>query len=469
MLFNSLAFAVFLPSVLAIYWSLRSTRRQNLFLLLASLFFYGWWDYRFVSLLLVSTLTDYFCGLGIGRAHARQAAGRPWLIVSLIVNLGMLGVFKYYDFFVESAEPLWLQLGWRPDLLAVVLPVGISFYTFQTLSYTIDIYRKKFEPRRNLIDVAAYVTFFPQLVAGPIERAATLMPQMERPRSISAETIRLGLMLMLVGFVKKLVIADGIAPVVGEIYGRAAQGESISAYDVVLGGYGFAFQVYGDFSGYSDIARGAARLLGFNLMINFRQPFFSRTTTEIWTRWNISLSTWLRDYLYVGLGGSRGGKARTLINLAATMLLGGLWHGAAWNYVAWGGLAGLYLVVERLLNIHDYRPWGTLRRAFGIVMTFQLFSLALVVFRSGGLETAGFMLSTLFGGPWALPSAGMAAAIAGAGLLIAFLDLPHLLHPSEELPCAHRRGWTIATLGVAAVCFLMFPPLDSQSFIYFQF
>jgi D-alanyl-lipoteichoic acid acyltransferase DltB (MBOAT superfamily) len=471
MLFNSVAFAIFLPACLTIYWWLRTPRRQNAFLVGASLFFYGWWDWRFVSLILISAATDYVCALGIERQRGRGGSGRLWLGASLVINLGMLGVFKYYDFFVGSAEVLWGALGWRPDLLHVVLPIGISFYTFQTLSYTIDVYRGRFEARRSLVDVAAYVTFFPQLVAGPIERAANLLPQMERARSLTPEGLRLGSMLMLTGFVKKLVIADGIAPVVDWYYAGAGAGAPVRPEQTLLACCAFSFQIYGDFAGYSDIARGAARLMGFDLVVNFRQPFFAPRFAEILSRWHISLSTWLRDYLFIPLGGSRHGRVRTLFNLALVMVLAGLWHGASWTFAVWGGMVGTLLVVDHLIGGPPVSEWSLPGRLFGCALTFSLWTLGAIFFRGPSIDASWRMVESLTFGPlpFAAPDLWRALAVGVTGLLIVMLDLPHELHPDEELPSANRPGWALLTMTIAAAGFYLVRPLDSIPFIYFQF
>jgi len=471
MLFNSVAFALFLPVSLAIYWLLRTPKRQNAFLVAASIFFYGWWDWRFVSLILLSAATDYVCALAIERRRERGGTGRFWLGASLAINLGMLGVFKYYDFFVASAADLWRVLGWRPDLLHVVLPIGISFYTFQTLSYTIDVYRGRFEARRSLVDVVAYVSFFPQLVAGPIERAASLLPQMERPRSLTPDGLRLGLMLMLTGFVKKLVIADGIAPVVDWYYAAAGAGGPVHPEHTLLACYAFMFQIYGDFAGYSDIARGAARLMGFDLVVNFRQPFFAPRYAEILNRWHISLSTWLRDYLFVPLGGSRHGRARTLFNLALVMLIAGLWHGASWTFAAWGAMVGTLLVADHLIGGPPVSEWSVPGRVFGCVLTFSLWGLGAIFFRGESIDVSWRMVESLAVGPlpFAAPDLWRAVAVGVTGLLIVLLDLPHELHPDEELPSANRLGWALLTMTLAAAGFYLVRPLDSIPFIYFQF
>jgi alginate O-acetyltransferase complex protein AlgI len=467
-LFNSVVFAIFFPAVLALYWALRTPRRQNLLILVASAIFYGWWDWRFLFLLFGSTLTDYVCALGIDRAHARGERGKPWMLASLAINLGSLGLFKYYDFFVGSAEKIWLALGWRPDLLHIVLPVGISFYTFQTLSYTVDVYRGEFRARRSFVDVAAYVTFFPQLVAGPIERASRLLPQIEKPRRLTARGVQLGLMLMLTGYVKKIVLADGIAPTVEWVFGRAARGEAIGPIEVLIGCAGFALQIYGDFSGYSDIARGAARLMGIDLMINFRQPYFARTFGELFDRWHISLSTWLRDYLFIPLGGSRGGTGRAARNLVITMFLAGLWHGANWTFATWGLLVGLYLVVNRALGLNRPERWSWPLQAAGILATFTVWSFSGLLFRAANIGTTWHLLRSLAGDWSAVPGWPLAATLMALGLCY-LLDLPHAFHPDEELPAATRPLWIMLTCGLAAVGFWVIEPLGAQPFIYFQF
>lgn len=345
MFFNSFEYAVFLPVVLVLYWTVLR-KRQNSLLLVASYFFYAAWDWRFLGLLMLSTIVDFCVGRTLGTRN--EAATRKRLVgLSLAINLGVLGFFKYFNFFAESFADFMGRFGLAPDTptLKVILPVGISFYTFQTLAYTIDVYRRKKEPEQNLLDFAVYVAFFPQLVAGPIERAQRLLPQIKTPRtSINYEQIRSGLFLILLGLVRKVVIADSLAPIVNEAFRTA---DSAGAVTLMVGIVAFALQIYGDFAGYSDIARGSSRLLGIELMENFNQPYLSRNITHFWRTWHISLSTWLRDYLYIPLGGNRKGVSKTYRNLMLTMLLGGLWHGAAWTFVVWGGLHGLYLVVHR--------------------------------------------------------------------------------------------------------------------------
>lgn len=345
MLFNSNAFLQFLAAFLLLFHLCRQRLvARNALILVASYVFYGWWDYRFLALLFLTSLLDYGAGRGI------EAAGTPrgrrlWLAASLIGNLGVLAFFKYCNFFVDSFARVIEALGLHaePRTLSIVLPVGISFYTFQSLSYSLDVYRGRVRATRNLLNFLAYVAFFPQLVAGPIERAAHLLPQFEAPRTITRTHLTEGLWLILWGLFKKVVVADNLAPLVELVY----QHPTDSAPAVILGTLAFAFQIYGDFSGYSDIARGLAKWLGFDLMVNFNLPYFATSPREFWRRWHISLSTWLRDYLYISLGGNRQGPWRTRLNLMLTMLLGGLWHGAAWHFVLWGGWHGLGLVLTR--------------------------------------------------------------------------------------------------------------------------
>lgn len=341
MSFTSYEFLVLLCAVLAVCWFLPH-RWVNPFLLVASYVFYGWWDWRFLGLLLVSSLVDYVCGRLLDDKipeHRRSDV----LAVSVIVNLGVLLTYKYFDFFSRSFSDLMLAMGVEVDapLVRLILPVGISFYTFQTLSYTIDVYRRKMKPTSRLIDFMLYVSFFPQLVAGPIERASHLLPQILSPRVASWSAISSGAQLTLVGFFKKMVIADNLAPVIEVVY----RNPNANGLAVVLATYAFAFQIYCDFSGYTDIARGVSRMMGFDLCLNFRLPYFAISPSDFWQRWHISLSSWFRDYLYIPLGGNRGGGFATLRNLVITMFLAGLWHGASWHFVIWGLYHGVLLVI----------------------------------------------------------------------------------------------------------------------------
>jgi alginate O-acetyltransferase complex protein AlgI len=353
MLFNSGTFLWFFAAFLLAYYAVRNhLAGRNVLIVAGSYFFYGWWDYRFLLLLLFSSLLDYGVGLGLEKTGIPRR--RKWLVsLSIAGNLGVLGLFKYYDFFVESFAALLSGIGMAPGLqtLGVVLPVGISFYTFQTMSYTLDVYRGRMRATRSLVEFLAFVSFFPQLVAGPIERAKHLLPQFGEPRWISRAMIEEGLWLCLWGLFKKVVLADNLAPLVEMVFEHSEAGGPM----VVLATFAFGVQIYCDFSGYSDIARGAARLLGFDIMFNFNLPYAATDLRDFWRRWHISLSTWLRDYLYVSLGGNRRGAGRTYANLFITLFLGGLWHGAAWNFAAWGGWHGFGLAIHRLWTRRDFR------------------------------------------------------------------------------------------------------------------
>jgi D-alanyl-lipoteichoic acid acyltransferase DltB (MBOAT superfamily) len=469
-LFHSVAFAVFLPLVWTLYWMLRGTKQQNALLLIASLVFYGWWDPRFLLLLGFSIVVDWFAALRIAAARERGARGKPWIIVSLVTQLGMLGVFKYYDFFIESALPIWDALGWRPDLLHIVLPVGISFYTFQSLSYTIDVYRGQLAARRSLLDVATFVCFFPQLVAGPIERARALLPQVERPRRLDGEDVRVGITLMAVGFFKKMVLADGIAPVVDLLFADAQSGAAIRPEHVVIATSAFILQIYGDFAGYSDIARGVSRLFGIRLMVNFRQPYLARRYAEIFDRWHISLSTWLRDYLFIPLGGSRGASFATLRNLFVTMVVAGLWHGASWTFAVWGAVVGALLVIDRLLPLGDTARWSKPAQLAGIFVTFHLWTLGGVFFRSPDLHTAFSMLGSLVTQSWGWPDPIYAFALTACLLGFLAVDLAEELHPTPDgSAVADYPFWQGVAFATAVVGFVLVRPIGQAPFIYFQF
>ena len=346
MLFNTVEFIAFFVVVLGLYWALNH-RWQNRLLLVGSYFFYGCWDYRFLSLIVISTVIDYVSGIKIHGSDNRRTR-KFFLVLSMCTNLGLLGVFKYFGFFAENFQALMGRIGLETSSssLRIILPVGISFYTFQTMSYTIDIYRRKLEPTRHFFDFALFVSFFPQLVAGPIERAKRLLPQVLKERHFSKPQFLDGLHLIVWGLFMKMVVADNMARIVDYVFSKHAG--SLTGLEIFLGIVAFAFQIYGDFSGYSDIARGTAKCMGFEIMVNFKRPYFSLNPSEFWTRWHVSLSSWLRDYLYISLGGNRGGTLRMYRNLALTMLLGGLWHGAGWTFIAWGAFHGLILILYRL-------------------------------------------------------------------------------------------------------------------------
>ncbi|MEN8184296.1 MAG: MBOAT family protein, partial [Myxococcota bacterium] len=402
MLFNSLEYALFLATCFVLH-ALLPQRLRNALLLAASYLFYAAWDWRFLALILASTGVDFLVGRALESRPDEPVRRRQLLGVSLAANLGLLGTFKYAGFFVESFLELAAAVGVHaPEpLIRIVLPVGISFYTFQTLSYTIDVYRRRTPATRNLLDFALFVAFFPQLVAGPIERAGRLLPQM-RKRRLEIERIAAGGWLLLWGTYKKVVVADNLAPLVEAVY---APGASPAAGELAFASVAFALQIYCDFSGYTDIARGSARLFGFELMLNFRLPYLATSPRDFWRRWHISLSTWLRDYLYIPLGGNRSGRIVSQRNLMITMLLGGLWHGAAWNFVLWGGYHGGLLAVHRALLpvLERIRPgaaaaraaWWTLR----VAATFLLVLLGWVLFRVDSLGHLGALLASAAASP----------------------------------------------------------------------
>jgi len=471
MLFNSYTFWVFFVVVLAAYRILPH-RAQNRMLLLASYVFYGTWDWRFLSLIIFSTVVDYLAGQAMASDRTTDRSRKRWLTASLGTNLGLLAVFKYLGFFIESAASLLTLMGFEPNLwsLRIILPVGISFYTFQTLSYTIDIYRRQLRPCDDFLDFALYVSFFPQLVAGPIERARQLLPQITEVRIVTARDFQLGLYCILLGLFKKVVVADNMALVVNHIFSQPPG--SLSALDSLLGVYAFAFQIYGDFHGYSLIAQGTAFWLGIRLMDNFRHPYFAISPQDFWRRWHISLSTWLRDYLYIPLGGNRGGPVATYRNLLTTMFLGGLWHGAAWTFVIWGVIHGGWLAMHRFFS--ERQPtsgtpgWaGTGLRMF---VTFQIVCVTWLFFRAESVPQAFGFLASLFGS-YEVSSVTML----GFGLL-AFFALPMLLYEAW----VERRGdlfaittvhWTYRVVLYSVIAFLLlwFPAPVPSEFIYFQF
>jgi len=404
MLFNSFEFFLFLPVVFCLYWFVfkKSLKIQNILLLVASYVFYGWWDYRFLSLILFSTLVDYWVGRQLEASEDDKR--RKWLlVVSLVVNLGLLGVFKYYNFFLESWIDAWSMVGvtMHASTLKIILPVGISFYTFQTLSYSIDVYRKKLKATTDFVSFAAYVSFFPQLVAGPIERATNLLPQFYKARVFSYKHASSGMRLILYGLFKKMVIADNFAPFVDDIFRNY---DTYSGPVLVFGAVLFAVQIYTDFSGYSDIAIGVARLFGFNLMYNFKQPYFSRNIGEFWRRWHISLSTWFRDYLYIPLGGSRGSRMMQLRNVLIIFLVSGFWHGANWTFIIWGAIHALLFIPLLFFeqnrkytdNIAEGQILPSFREGIAIVTTFALTTFAWIFFRAENVSQSFSYIQHMF-------------------------------------------------------------------------
>lgn len=404
MLFNSLHFALFFPVVFLLYWlaTKGKLKSQNILLLVASYFFYACWDYRFLFLLMFSTLLDYFTGLKMSDAK-NKASKRFWFWLSICINLGFLGVFKYFNFFAESFADLLSLFGLQTNYwtLQVILPVGISFYTFHGLSYVIDVYNNKIKPERNFIDYALFVGFFPLLVAGPIERATHLLPQIKKERKFEYSAAIDGLKQILWGLFKKIVIADNCAEYANYIFNNSAD---LSGSTLVLGAVFFAFQIYGDFSGYSDIALGTARLLGIDLLRNFAFPYFSRDIAEFWRRWHISLSSWFKDYLYIPLGGSKGGTWMKVRNTFIIFLVSGFWHGANWTFIVWGFLNALYIMPSILFNTNrnnlDIVAAGKLlpsiKELLLMMITFALTVFAWIFFRADNLQHAISFISGIF-------------------------------------------------------------------------
>lgn len=413
MLFNSYEFLIFLPLVWIVYWRFLQGRLylQNCFVLLASYVFYGWWDWRFLSLIVLSSLVDFITGIKIHDSESKQVR-KYWLWLSVAVNIGILGVFKYYNFFVENFVELMDGFGiyTHPFMLDVVLPVGVSFYTFQTLSYTIDVYERRIEPTRDWVAFFSFVSFFPQLVAGPIERARHLLPQFYKPRTFDYRQSVDGLRQMLWGMFKKVVLADTIAPSVDHIFGHYHE---MSGAALVLGGVLFSFQIYGDFSGYSDIAIGSARLFGFDLKPNFRTPFYSKGAFDLVRRWHISLNTWFRDYFYKYIKGKRKGVFIQAFGTFLTFLASGLWHGAAWNFVAWGALWGGYFMQAYYYRLYVYphillknKVMRQISSALLVLKTYGFIVLSLIVFRTVNFNHMMAYLAGIFDFEnfWELPS-----------------------------------------------------------------
>ena len=479
MLFNSPEFLLFLPIVFALYWFVvqRNLRAQNVLLVLASYVFYGWWDWRFLGLIALSTVVDYLVVLQIEGAQEKRAK-QQWLSLSMVVNLGLLCYFKYSNFFIESWVDAWAAAGVNMQIssLKVILPVGISFYTFQTLSYSIDVYRGNLKPTRSLINFAAFVSFFPQLVAGPIERATRLLPQIENRRTFKYEEGVAGLRLILWGMFKKVVVADTCAIYANDIFANCTD---YSGPTLMLGAVYFAFQIYGDFSGYSDIAIGTAKLFGIQLMTNFKTPYFARDIAEFWRRWHISLSTWFRDYLYIPLGGSRVGKWKSVRNVFVIFLVSGFWHGANWTFIAWGGIHACLFIPLLLLGtnrrfatktIAKNRWLPNVRELLGMAWTFTMVCIAWVFFRAESVGEATAYLSKIGSiRDWLYPSQSLsfrAFAFLGAMVVGDWLmrngRMPAWWQTSNMLPIR----WGFASLGG---WFILKNFASQADFIYFQF
>ncbi len=482
MLFNSIDFALFFPIVFFLYWFVfnRNVKSQNLLLVCASYLFYGSWDWRFLSLILFSTIVDFFVGLGLSKQDNKKKR-RLLLSTSILVNLGFLGIFKYYNFFLDNFVEVFSFFGAsiNANSLNVIIPVGISFYTFQTLSYTIDVYRKKIEHKKDFIAFMAFVSFFPQLVAGPIERATNLLPQFYRKRVFNYSKAVDGMRQILLGLFKKMVIADNCAEFANLIFNNSTE---LGGSTLVLGALFFTFQIYCDFSGYSDIAIGTARLFNFNLMQNFSFPYFSRDIAEFWRKWHISLSTWFRDYLYIPLGGSRGSNLLKIRNIFIIFLVSGFWHGANWTYIFWGGLHALYFLPLMLLNknrenigvVAENQLFPSLKDTFAMILTFSLTLFAWIFFRAENLMHAFSYIGEIFSSSlFSLPEnfGGWKALITLIGVII-FMSAEWLQRDKQyalDLSLIRVGRWVRWGIYLTIILAIISFGGQQQEFIYFQF
>lgn len=482
MLFNSIDFLIFLPIVFILYWFVtnKNLKLQNFLIVAASYLFYGWWDWRFLSLIVFSTLVDYTIGRKL-KNEEKQIKRKILLWTSILVNLGFLGFFKYYNFFLDNFRNAFSFFGQEipTNSLNIILPVGISFYTFQTLSYTIDVYKKKLEPTKDLITFSAFVSFFPQLVAGPIERGTNLLPQFYNKRTFNYPKAVEGMRQILWGLFKKIVIADNCAEFANQIFNNSTD---LNGSTLVLGALFFTFQIYGDFSGYSDIAIGTSRLFGFNLMQNFNFPYFSRDVAEFWRRWHISLSTWFRDYLYIPLGGSRGGTWEKIRNIFIIFIVSGFWHGANWTFIVWGALNAIYFLPLLLTNsnrnnlgtVAQGKLFPNLKEISLMSLTFGLIVFAWIFFRAENIGHAYSYISEIFS-----PSLFSTPKFEGMEKALAILILVSIFVLVEWKGREGQYGigslaikwpkfirWTFYCL-VTILIFLFSG--NQQEFIYFQF
>ncbi|MCH3883188.1 MBOAT family O-acyltransferase [Tenacibaculum aquimarinum] len=478
MLFNSIDFAIFLPIIFILYWFInnKNLKLQNSLIVVASYIFYGWWDWRFLSLILFSTIIDYSIGINL-KKQDNQLKRKILLYISVIINLGFLGFFKYYNFFLDNFITAFSFFGSeiKASSLNIILPVGISFYTFQTLSYTIDVYRRKLNPTKDFIAFAAFVSFFPQLVAGPIERATNLLPQFYKKREFNYSNAVDGMQQILWGLFKKIVIADNCAHYANLIFNNSLD---YSGSTLIIGAIFFTFQIYGDFSGYSDIAIGTSRLFGFNLMQNFNFPYFSRDIAEFWRRWHISLSTWFRDYLYIPLGGSRGSIWNKIRNVFIIFIVSGFWHGANWTFIVWGALNAFYFLPIFLTNnnrnnieiVAQGKKLPSLKEFISIVLTFGLTVFAWIFFRANNIEHAlnyikGIFSNSLFSIPEIAP-------INIIIILLIFVIAEWLgrnrQYAIEEVKTKFKRPLRY-TIYYAIIIAIFWLGGKEQQFIYFQF
>lgn len=483
MLFNSIDFAVFLPIIFILYWFVanKNLKLQNLLIVVASYVFYGWWDWRFLSLILFSTLVDFSVGLKL-MTENKQSKRKMLLLISIFVNLGFLAFFKYYNFFLDNFISAFSFFGTeiKSNSLNIILPVGISFYTFQTMSYTIDVYKRKLEPTKDFIAFSAFVSFFPQLVAGPIERATHLLPQFYKKRTFDYANAVDGMRQILWGLFKKIVIADNCAEFANIIFNNSAD---YSGSTLILGALFFTFQIYGDFSGYSDIAIGTSRLFGFNLMQNFNFPYFSRDIAEFWRRWHISLSTWFRDYLYIPLGGSRGGTWMKVRNTFIIFIVSGFWHGANWTFIVWGALNAIYflpLLLTRnnrnnIETVAKGKLFPSIKELIFMLITFGLTVFAWIFFRAENIAHAiSYISQILSPSLFTIPKfEGIDRAFISIILVVIFVII-EWLGRDNQYAISHIAQkwyrpfrWTFYSLIIFAIG--MFMPSVESPFIYFQF
>ena len=469
MLFNSIHFFIFLPIVLLGAAILRkySKKAEVLFLIIASAYFYGQWSWNYIILIYITIVTDYILGLKCYSSDKPQ----KFLLLSLIVNLGILGFFKYANFLINTGNNISTGLGfdYQMQFFEFLLPVGISFYTFQSLSYTIDIYRKELQPRKSIFDYALFISFFPQLVAGPIVRASEFFEQLDKKRHFSFDMAQSGVMLILLGLVKKIVFADNLATIVDPVFDNP---ESANGLMTLIAVYAFAFQIYFDFSGYTDIAIGVAKLLGFSFPRNFNHPYIALSIQDFWRRWHMTLSRWLRDYLYISLGGNRKGSYKTMRNLFLTMFLGGLWHGASWNFALWGVLHGVYLAIERIIDKYKLFKWNLQNkfiRLFKWLVVFHLVCFAWIFFRAVEFSDSRQIIENIITmkGQFAIPEVFWISSA-----LVILFPLWHWV--SAKIDLTGRSGtmqtkeyvfWQTALI----TTLIFFYPQQTGSFMYFQF
>ncbi|WP_281633869.1 MBOAT family O-acyltransferase [Flavobacterium luteolum] len=477
MFFNSLAFAVFLPIVFFLYWFVfnKTKSTQNALLIVASYYFYSCWDWRFLFLLVFSTFLDYFTGIQIEKSNSDKRR-KFWFWLSILVNLGFLGIFKYYNFFATSFAEMFSSFGFKvsPMLLNVILPVGISFYTFHGLSYVIDIYYKRIKAEYNFIDYSLFVSYFPLLVAGPIERATHLLPELKEKREFNIEKAKEGVYQIVWGLVKKVVIADTCAVYANAIFDHY---HSMNSLSLILGAVYFAFQIYGDFSGYSDIALGVSKLFGLDLLRNFNYPYFSRDIAEFWRRWHISLSSWFRDYLYIPLGGSKGGLMMKIRNTFIIFIVSGFWHGANWTYIVWGFINAVYFLPLLLSNSNRNNMdsiilkwnWDSVRVLFSILTTFLLTCVAWVFFRARTITDAVLYLKRIFtSGEFNSQYLDNERYNYELLLMIGLFVLVEWNNKTKVEPISGKRSMLKMALAIMAI--IAFGTYsDYKEFIYFQF